>query len=190
VPTLEIPLLPGIALAGVIRPRVLIGSSARDVLTAPELDVAVAHEIAHWHAGDNVARVLMACIPDVFSLTSSARRVERLWEGEAECLADARAVAGSPERATRLASALVKVARLVARPGDVAWSPGWSSFHHAALLETRVRLLIRRPPVPERVGGVALKAAAALAALVAAAWLGGVPYALHTVTEALLMVLP
>jgi hypothetical protein len=187
--TLELPLLPAIALAGVFRPRVIIGSPARQALTMEELDVAVAHELAHRHAHDNLTRVLMACVPDLFSLTPAARRIERLWEAEAECLADARAAAGSAVRASRLASALVKVARL--RSSDAAWSPGWSSFHHAALLETRVLLLVQRPrQQPSRADRSSAPAGTVVVALVVAAWTAGVPRALHAITERLLAVLP
>ena len=91
---------------------------------------------------DNLTRVALQGVPDFFGFSSSARRIERLWDAQAECLADARAVDGSPDRATHLASALVKVARLEAPrvPSIVAWS----TFHQAALLETRVRLLIEQ----------------------------------------------
>ncbi len=188
---IEMPALPGIALAGVLRPRVLIGSTARRALTAAELDVAIAHELAHGQAHDNLTRVLMVCAPDFFGFTAAARRIEQLWEGEAECLADARAVAGNPARATRLASAMIKVARLASGHGP-ACAPGWSPFHHAALLETRVRLLVRDDGTEPRhtLERGSRYLALALAALLSAAWLAGVPHDLHRVTERLITILP
>jgi Zn-dependent protease with chaperone function len=39
--------LPGVSLAGVLRPRVLVAEAVRSQLSAAELDVAVAHELAH-----------------------------------------------------------------------------------------------------------------------------------------------
>ena len=155
---LEVPGVPGVALAGIFRPRILIGTRARRVLTAAELDLAVAHEHAHRQAGDNLSRALMLCAPDFLGFVSEARRLERMWEAEAECLADAAAVNGNPLRATRLASALVKVARLGS--GERTWSPGWSTFHQPALLELRVRLLVSSPRVPSAATG-GVRAAAA-----------------------------
>ena len=187
-PWLELPLLHGIALAGVLSPRVLIGSETRRVLSPRELEVAVAHELAHRRAMDNFTRVALQCLPDFFGLTPAARRLERLWDAQAECLADARAVDGSPDRATHLASALVKVARLDAphMPSVVAWS----TFHQAALLETRVRLLVEQAPgrVDDNrgfAGGATL-----IAAAVIGAWATGVPHSLHWLTEIVVATLP
>jgi hypothetical protein len=185
---LEVPGLCGIALAGILRPRILIGTCARRVLTSGELDLAVAHERAHQKAGDNLSRALMHGAPDFLSFFAQARRLERVWEAEAECLADAAAVNGSPVRATRLASALVKVARLAS--AERTWSPGWSTFHQPALLELRVRLLVSSPRVPSAAGGSVRAAATCGLAVVAAAWMAGIPQQLHWLTEALIHVLP
>ena len=189
-PLVEIPLFHGIALAGVLRPRVLIGFPARQALTAAELEVAVAHELAHQEARDNLTRVLMLCLPDFFGFTPAARRIEQLWGGEAECLADARAVAGNPERATRLASALVKVARLATVEDRALASPGWSTFHHSELLETRVRLLVEGAPAHGPVGRSMPIVVLCLLVVVAAAWLAGLPQELHWFTEEALAFLP
>ena len=184
----EVPGVHGIALAGIFRPRILIGTGALQALTAAELDLAVAHERAHQCARDNLSRVLMYCAPDLLGWSRLARRLEVLWEAEAECLADAAAVAGSPLRATRLASALVKVARLAVV--DRAWVPGWSMFHHPALLEARVRLLISDARITPVLAARGRTAAACGLIAVAAAWIGGVPQHLHWWTEHLLARLP
>jgi hypothetical protein len=179
----------GIALAGVVRPRILIGTSARRLLTAAELDVAVAHEEAHRRAYDNLTRALMLCLPDVFGWTSSGRRLEQRWAAEAECLADARAIDGDRERAACLASALVKVARVVSSRQAVGVA-AWSSFHDRSLLQTRVRLLVndRPAPVPQARGFGAL--VWMVIASVGAVWLAGIPAALHQLTELLVARLP
>ena len=184
----EVPGLRGIALAGIFRPRILIGTGAREILTPGELDLAIAHERAHHRAWDNLSRTVMQCAPDFFGFSREARRLEALWEAEAECLADAAAVAGSDARATRLASALVKVARLAS--DEDTWLAGWSTFHHPALLEARVRLLVSDTPVrPARV--YRGKTAAAFAVtIVAAAWTAGLPQQIHRLTESLLALLP
>lgn len=186
----ELPVIHGIVLAGVFRPRVLIGAGVRDALTPGELAVAIAHELEHGRMRDNLVRVALACLPDFLAFMPAARRIEALWEGEAECLADARAAGRSGARAIRLASALVKVARLPV-PAASACQGGWSPLHHAALLETRVRLLVqpgRRPPLPRGngLGGVALL----VAGVITGAWVVGAPAGLHALTEVLVRLLP
>jgi hypothetical protein len=186
----EIPVLQGIALAGVMRPRVLIGARARLVLTEAELDVAIAHELAHRSAWDNFTRVMFFCTPDVFGFTPAARRLERLWEAEAECLADARAVRGDSSRALMLASALVKVAQLAAGQSDTSYAPGWSTFHHAALLETRVRLLVADRLACDGHSRFWLGPLVCASSAVFIAWALRMPDLLHRVTEAILVLLP
>jgi hypothetical protein len=182
--TTEVPLLPGIALAGIVRPRILIGSPARRLLSGEELEVALAHEVAHQQTGDNFTRVLMRCAPDFLTGTRTAQRLETLWAGEAECLADAAAVGDSETRAARLASALVKIGRLAA--GGPQWSPEWSALHHPALLELRVRRLVSGTPVGPGSSRWLRPAAAIGAAAVAAAWSFGLPAELHWLTERVL----
>ena len=180
----EVPLLPGLALAGIVRPRILIGSPARRLLSEEELEVALAHELAHQQTGDNFTRVLMRCAPDFLAGTPAAARLESLWAGEAECLADAAAVGDSPKRAAQLASALVKIGRLAA--GGPQWSPEWSALHHPALLELRVRRLVSGAPVGPGSSRWFRLAAAIGVSTVAAAWLFGLPAELHFLTEQLL----
>jgi beta-lactamase regulating signal transducer with metallopeptidase domain len=186
----EVTGLAGVSLAGILRPKILIGSAALAELTPAELDVAISHELAHRRSRDNFKRFLICCAPDVFGLLPAARRLEDRWDAETECQADADAVAGDDRRAVMLASALVKVARLT-RPAAISPSPAWSGFHVAALLETRVKRLVggetsvRRP-------GAALWPSIAIAAVAvpAAAWMLDLSYAVHQVTEALVTSLP
>lgn len=180
----EVPLLPGIALAGIMRPRILVGEPARRLLSEEELDVALAHELAHQQTGDNLTRVLMRCAPDFLAGTRTADRLETLWAGEAECLADATAVGGSPTRAALLASALVKIGRLAV--GESRWSPEWSALHHPALLEVRVRRLVSGLAVGAGSSRWFRLAAALSALAVAMAWSLGLPTELHWLTERLL----
>ena len=102
----------GISLAGILHPTIVVGRRVREALTREELDVALAHEVAHWQSWDNVKRFAMFASPDVLRFTRAAGDLEHGWRAEAECLADARAVDGDASRAVNLASALVKVARL------------------------------------------------------------------------------
>lgn len=185
----EVPWIHGISLAGIVRPRVLVGRAARLALTAAELDAAVAHELAHRRAHDNLKRFLMLCVPDLFGGTPAATRLESAWRAQAECLADGIAAGANQERAATLASALVKVARL-AHDRHPTCSPAWSTFYEPGVLESRVRRLVaserpdhirRRRSWPVLVG---------VAAAAAGVWLGGVPAALHDLTELAIQILP
>jgi Zn-dependent protease with chaperone function len=181
----------GISLAGVFRTRILVGAHARRILTPAELALAIAHERAHRRAYDNLKRCAIACAPDFFGGTRTARALEQQWHAQAECAADARAAAGNATRARRLASALVKVARSRVRQASAVHSPVWSTFHDAPLLEARVRRLVsggshmavRQPRKPVRAVSLAATALAGL-------WYAGVPVYVHRITEAVVSALP
>ncbi len=179
----------GICLAGVLRPRVLVGSDALGALTDAELDVAISHEIAHQRSRDNVKRFLLFCAPDLLGALPIARRLEGAWAAEAEYHADAHAVRGDEDRAVSLASALVKVARL----GGSAVLPerAWSAFHVPTLLEQRVRRLVgARAPAPASRTRSLRPVIVAGAAAPVLIWLADVSYTLHLVTEAMVTRLP
>ncbi len=99
----------GIALAGIVRFRVLISARARRELSEAQLDAALRHEDAHRESRDNFKRLLILLAPALLP-TSSA--LERAWARCAEWAADERASAGDPARALALAEALVRVARM------------------------------------------------------------------------------
>lgn len=134
--------VPGVSLAGVFRTRVLIGPGVASSLSTAELEVAIAHELAHRDAFDNLARWGMRCAPDCFGHTRVARRIEEAWHAATEARADARAIDGDARRAVHLASALVKVARLAADRAVAPFVTVWSTLHDRALLEWRVRRLV------------------------------------------------
>ena len=102
---------PVMALVGVLSPRLLIAQAVLDALTGEELRAAAAHEAGHWRALDNLKRLAMRAAPDLLSATA-ARALERRWVVAAERVADRAAGESGSERCA-LASALVKVARLI-----------------------------------------------------------------------------
>jgi hypothetical protein len=172
----EVEGLAGVSLAGVVRPRILVGPAVRRTLSAAEFGAAVAHEMAHRVAGDNVKRFLIFCAPDFFGPSAAARRIEEQWRASAEWQADARAVDGDGRRAVDLASALVKVAQIASAAPARLESPAWSTLHDAPLLERRVRRLIggsipaaAKPPKTAIVLGLVLVVAIVAAGSVAAA---------------------
>lgn len=181
---------PGVSLAGALRTRILVGSGVRALLTADELDAAVAHEHAHRVSFDNLKRCAMFCAPDVFGFTAAARMLEARWRAEAEHRADISAVAGDARRAMHLASALVKVARFTGRSSERVQPPVWSTFHEPALLETRVRCLVAGPPATAPPGMLCRYVVLTLAAAPAGLWASDALYGIHRATEALIALLP
>jgi hypothetical protein len=132
----------------------------------------------------------MFCAPDVLGWTRMAHQLEARWRAEAECRADALAVAGDAARAIDLASALVKVARLAQQPSGRFASPMWSTFHEGAPLEARVHRLMSLPDAPTCEPVLSGRVLALAVALPLVLWLSGVPYYLHRATEFLVAVLP
>lgn len=182
--------VPGVALAGVVRTRILMGGQVAASLTRAELDVAIAHEIAHRSAVDNLKRWVIYCAPDFFGASAAARKTERAWHAAAESLADARAVRGDAQRGLDLASALIKVARLTTGKPSLVLTPVWSPFNDPSLLEQRVQQLTSNLPVaapsrPLYAAGAALVLMALAVVLVPV--LAG---AIHAITEAAVAFLP
>ena len=181
--------LRGVSLAGIVRPRILIGRTVKSLLSRAELEVAVAHEVAHRDAFDNLARWCMFCAPDFLTGSAIAARLEHEWHVAAESRADARAICGDHRRAVHLASALIKVARLSAMPSQRVSVPSWSTLNDSELLEWRVhRLLSGTLPPPHalpRFGFITV--ILGVSVLIVAPVVAG---PIHRLTEAVIWLLP
>jgi len=132
---------PVVAIAGVIRPRLLIDRRVLAACSADELRVIAGHELAHAKNYDNARRLLMAAC--VGSSSSSATE----WRHAAEVAADERA-ASDPDGAAVLAGVLIKIARLAtasARPPIP-----FAAIYDSGSLETRVQRLLSLNPLPAR----------------------------------------
>jgi Zn-dependent protease with chaperone function len=105
--------LPVLAIVGAIRPRLFIAGQIFDSLTAPEIEAAVAHENGHLRAHDNWKRGFLNAYRDALQLFPSGRALDQAWLEASEMAADESAARGG--QALDLASALVKIARLVPR---------------------------------------------------------------------------
>jgi len=97
---------PAMTAAGILRPIVLLSSTAESVLTAGELQTALSHEVEHVRRWDNLRKLLLRLVafPGLGGL-------EAAWLEASEMAADDAAVS-NPAEALDLAAALVKLARL------------------------------------------------------------------------------
>jgi Zn-dependent protease with chaperone function len=104
---------PIIAVVGSIRPRLFVASSVLDALTKEELAAAIAHERGHLIARDNLKRLVLRACRDLLILAPLGRSLDRAWAQAAEAAADEHAARENPDRALNLASALVKIAKMI-----------------------------------------------------------------------------
>ncbi len=104
---------PIIAIVGVIHPRLFVGSRIFDALDGEELSAAVAHEAGHLAACDNLKRWLMHACRDVLVIVPTGCALDRAWSDATERAADERAARAGADVALDLASALVKIARMI-----------------------------------------------------------------------------
>ena len=104
---------PIIAVVGTLRPRLFIAEQVLQSLTEDELVAAIAHEGGHLAARDNFKRALLRGCRDLLTIVPSGRSLDRAWSESVECAADERAAQTSPDIALNLASALVRIARMV-----------------------------------------------------------------------------
>ena len=110
---------PVIAVVGVLRPRLFIASQLFDELTPEELSAALAHERGHIDARDNLKRALLRAGEDALLSAPFGRALTRTWRKDSEMAADEFAASESPGAALNLASAIVKISRMIpagARP--------------------------------------------------------------------------
>ncbi|HEX8148286.1 MAG TPA: M48 family metalloprotease [Pyrinomonadaceae bacterium] len=106
---------PVIAVVGVLRPRLFVASQVFDALTPEELTAALAHERGHVEGRDNLKRALLQAGEDALLHAPLGRSLRREWQRESEMAADEFAAAAGPAAALALASAIVKISKLIPR---------------------------------------------------------------------------
>ena len=104
---------PIIAVVGAIRPRLFIASQVFESLSNEELAAALAHEYGHLAAGDNFKRSVMRVSRAALLLIPCGRSLDRAWSEASESAADEYAAQKSSLVALNLASALVRIARMI-----------------------------------------------------------------------------
>ncbi len=138
---------PVIAVVGSLRPRLFVAAHLFDELSADEMRAAVAHEVGHLAARDNLKRAALRACRDVLMIVPTGRALDRAWAECAEAAADEHvARGGGASVALDLASALVKIARLVpagAKPTlpAGAFLTGANMFTNGGVIGWRVRRL-------------------------------------------------
>ena len=104
---------PVIAIVGILRPRLFIANQILMSLAPAELTAAILHETGHVMAYDNLRRGLMRACRDVLLMIPCGRLLDRAWVEASEAAADEYAADRGRVVALDLASALVKIARLI-----------------------------------------------------------------------------
>jgi len=104
---------PLIGIVGFLRPRLFIASQVLEVLTPEEISAAVAHENGHLTARDNLKRGLLQACRDALLIIPCGRLLDRSWSEASEEAADENAAREGNGVALDLASALVKIARII-----------------------------------------------------------------------------
>lgn len=106
---------PVIAVIGVLRPRLFVAAQVFDAITPEELAAALAHERGHVEGRDNLKRALLQAGEDALLHAPLGRSLRRAWQSESEMAADEFAAAAGPAAALDLASAIVKISKLIPR---------------------------------------------------------------------------
>jgi beta-lactamase regulating signal transducer with metallopeptidase domain len=101
------------AVIGVWHPRIITAESVRSTCSQDEFRQVIAHETAHIRARDNLKLLLLVAAPDALAWTALGATLRDHWRIAAEREADRRATGDDPEKRLALASALIKVSRLV-----------------------------------------------------------------------------
>ncbi len=172
---------PSVSLIGVFRPRLFITRPVVEALTEEELEAVVAHELEHRSAWDNLKRLVVLASPDLLALAGAGRRLEARWAQAVEADADRRAGRGESGRRLALASAILKVARLM--PAATPHPAPVSDIYSGGPVAARVERLVRPEPQKPRLG--LLPWTALGFAALAGWWATSAPvlHAIHHLTE-------
>jgi Zn-dependent protease with chaperone function len=135
---------PIIAVVGAFRPRLFIASHVLESLTEEELAAAIAHEYGHLAAQDNFKRSVMRVSRAALLIIPCGRWLDRAWSEASESAADEHAAQRSSMVALNLASALVRIARMIPKGQQQIMPASVSAFLPGAEDPPRVRVRVRR----------------------------------------------
>lgn len=134
---------PVLAIVGAVSPKMFVASLVLENLNERELSAAFAHECGHLAARDNLCRILIRISRDLL-VFPVWRSIERDWSETAETAADEHAARTNDTTALDLASALIKIARIVPRGGSASLLPSGTYLiaEDSELISRRVRRLV------------------------------------------------
>ena len=136
---------PLIGIVGFLRPRLFIASQVLELLTPEEISAAIAHENGHLTARDNLKRGLLQACRDSLLIIPCGRLLDRSWSEASEEAADENAARQGNGVALDLASALVKIARIIPLGGRPTMPAGvflLGDEHETKGIKSRVRRLL------------------------------------------------
>ena len=136
---------PIVAVVGALRPRLFIADHVFESLSEEELAAAVAHEYGHLAAHDNFKRSVMRVSRAALLLIPCGRSVDRAWSEASESAADEYAAQQSSSVALNLASALVRIARMIPHGHKPAIPSAVSTFlggDDSPVVKVRVKRLV------------------------------------------------
>jgi len=134
---------PVFAVVGVFRPRLFIAEQVLAELDVREIDAVVQHEVGHLDTSDNLRRLTMQLCGDLL-VVPIGRSLDRDWTTASEIAADEFAVrTGGRESALSLASALIKIARLIpANRITIMPTGSFAVQDDSELLSSRIQRLV------------------------------------------------
>jgi Zn-dependent protease with chaperone function len=135
---------PIIAVVGAIRPRLFIADQVFESLSKEELAAAIAHEYGHLAAHDNFKRSVMRISRAALLLIPCGRSLDRAWSDASESAADEHAAQRSSLVALNLASALVRIAKMIPKGQQQIMPASVSAFLAGNDDTPRVKVRVRR----------------------------------------------
>jgi Zn-dependent protease with chaperone function len=135
---------PIIAVVGALRPRLFIAHQVLESLSQEELAAAIAHECGHLAAHDNFKRTVMRISRAALLLIPCGRSLDRSWSDASESAADEHAAQRSSLVALNLASALVRIAKMIPKGQHQIMPASVSAFLSGDEDTPRVKVRVRR----------------------------------------------
>lgn len=135
---------PIIAVVGALRPRLFIAGQVLESLSEEELTAAIAHEYGHLAAYDNFKRSMMRISRAALLLIPCGRWLDRAWSEASESAADEHAAQRSSVVALNLASALVRIAKMIPKGQQQIMPASVSAFLAGNEDTPRVKARVRR----------------------------------------------
>ncbi len=133
---------PVIAVVGVFRPKMFVAEHVLELLDQNELAAAAAHEYGHLRARDNLKWMMLRVCRGLL-IFPFGKSIDKAWAENAESAADAYASKAGTSTALYLASALVKIARIVPAHGISAMPAGAFFIEEQNVdITSRVRRLV------------------------------------------------